>query len=263
MIRMRRFIALSLVALVAVASYAHAAVSTYLLTKVDDPAADTASGERTRAFGINDAGYIVGDFGRHGFIEADGAFATVDVPGAFLTQAWGINNAGQIVGSFVDNTGTHAFLLTQGVFSAFDVPGAGTVNGAATRAHGINAAGQIVGDFDSSTGTHGFINDNGTFTILDFPNAYLTQAFGINDAGDIVGAISFAGVGGSSGFYYRDGRFVKLDKQPMAGYAGDPVTIAFGINSRGQIVGIFNNAGPSGLCLRQRGLHDYRRATGC
>lgn len=41
---------------------------TYTCATIDDPAADTASGERARAFGINDAGYIVGDFGRHGLL---------------------------------------------------------------------------------------------------------------------------------------------------------------------------------------------------
>jgi hypothetical protein len=76
-----------------------------------------------------------------------------------------------------------------------------------------------VGDFDSTTGTHGFIYDDGTFTILDFPGASTTQAFGVNFAGDVVGAISFAGVGGDGGFIYKRGTLAKLDN-PAASSPG-------------------------------------------
>src|SRR5437867_8361390 len=112
--------------------------TSYFFTTIDDPAADTVNGERTRAFGINDAGDIVGDFGRHGFLYSRGIFTTVDVPGAVVTQAFGINNSGQIVGNFSDTTGAHGFLYSRGIFTTVDVPGAGTPNGAATRAFGIN-----------------------------------------------------------------------------------------------------------------------------
>ena len=56
------------------------------------------------AFGINDAGQIVGPFidstGVHGFLDTGGSFTQIDVPGAISTQAFGINDAGQIVGVF-------------------------------------------------------------------------------------------------------------------------------------------------------------------
>src|SRR5438034_4679926 len=158
----------------------------YIFTTIDDPAADTISGERTRAFAINAAGQIVGDFGRHGFLYSGGTFTTIDVPGADYTQAFGINHAGQIVGNFGNDTGTHGFLYSDGIFTTIDVPGAGTANGAATRAYGINAVGQIVGDFDDSTGTHGFLYDGGVFTSIAFPRLFSIDAFGINAARDIV-----------------------------------------------------------------------------
>jgi len=34
---------------------------------------------------------------------------------------------------------------------------------------------------------HGFLYSGGTFTTLDVPGSLLTQAFGINDSGEIVG----------------------------------------------------------------------------
>src|SRR4051812_19733580 len=98
-------------AVFALASPATAPNPSYVFTRIDNPAADTANGERTHAFGINDADDIVGEFGRHGFVYSDGAFVTIDVPGASRTSAFGINNARQIVGNFTDSTGTHAFIL--------------------------------------------------------------------------------------------------------------------------------------------------------
>ena len=36
----------------------------------------------------------------HGFLYVGGTFSTIDVPGELVTPAFGINNAGQIVGYF-------------------------------------------------------------------------------------------------------------------------------------------------------------------
>jgi probable HAF family extracellular repeat protein len=46
-------------------------------------------------------------------VEADNfSFTQIDVPGASYTHAYGINDAGQIVGSVDNSTGNHAFLAT-------------------------------------------------------------------------------------------------------------------------------------------------------
>src|SRR5215472_13788155 len=53
---------------------------------------------------------------------------------------------------------------------------------------------QIVGSFEDATfRTHGFLKDGATFTTIDVPGATgITLAFGINDAGQIVGVFSDA-----------------------------------------------------------------------
>ncbi len=53
-------------------------------------------------------------------------FATFDAPGATSTDAYGINDAGQIVGVFHDAGGkTHGFSRTPGgIFTTIDPPGA-------------------------------------------------------------------------------------------------------------------------------------------
>jgi probable HAF family extracellular repeat protein len=137
--------------------------------------------------GINDAGQIVGTFvdGQqgHGFLDVNGTFSTIDVPGAQFTSPNDINNAGQIVGWFFDNGGpAHGFLYVGGTFSRIDVPGA-----FGTLPQGINNAGQIVGWFGDSKGTHGFLDVGGTFSTIDVPGETHTFAQGINDVGQIVG----------------------------------------------------------------------------
>ena len=49
----------------------------------------------------------------HGFLlDTGGSFTQIDVPGTSETFAFGINDAGQIVGFFDDSTGRHGFLAT-------------------------------------------------------------------------------------------------------------------------------------------------------
>lgn len=40
--------------------------------------------------------------GDHGFLYTGGSFTPLDAPGAIVTRAYGINDAGQIVGQFFD-----------------------------------------------------------------------------------------------------------------------------------------------------------------
>lgn len=102
--------------------------------------------------GINDSSQIVGvyfssssgTFVAHGFLDSNGAFSSIDAPGAAGTYTYGINNAGQIVG--FEQTGPQltiqAFIDMNGTFTTFQVPG-----GADTVAYGINNRGEIVGSF--------------------------------------------------------------------------------------------------------------------
>src|SRR5262249_4245487 len=122
-------------------------------TTIDVPGASF-----TQAYGINDAGQIVGVFssatGGGGFLDTAGSFTTINVPGAGGgTSANGINNLGQIVGSFVAPDGTtHGFLYSDGSFTTIDVPG-----GRSTEVNGINDAGQIVGNTEIVAPLDGFL----------------------------------------------------------------------------------------------------------
>jgi uncharacterized membrane protein len=61
--------------------------------------------------------------GWHGFLLDQGSYTTLNVPGSTFTEAWGINDAGQIVGKYGDAAGWHAFVLDQGSYTTIDPPG--------------------------------------------------------------------------------------------------------------------------------------------
>jgi probable HAF family extracellular repeat protein len=74
-----------------------------------------------------------------------------------------------------------------------------------------------------------------TFTRIDVPGAVSTEAFGINDYGQIVGYYRDA-TGTVHGYVLNDGVFTRLD------YPGANSTFAYGINKAGQIVGRFDDS---------------------
>jgi probable HAF family extracellular repeat protein len=94
----------------------------------------------------------------------------------------------------------------------------------------------MVGSYNRRIGsevrTGGFLYAAGMFTLLDVPGATYTQAFGINNHGQIVGVYGDASTP-QQGFLYDGGVFTPLS-----------VTVAWGINDAGQIVG--TTSGPDG-----------------
>jgi probable HAF family extracellular repeat protein len=141
-----------------------------------------------------------GDNGTDGFIMSTlgGSPMVLVATGAtaLVTQAFGINDENAVAGDYQTSADGkfHGFIETGGVYTAIDVPGAFD-----TFAQGINNDGDVVGYFDDSLGhRHGFIESGGVYTTFDEPsaNAGTTKAFGINDAGDIVGTYQVTDRGG-------------------------------------------------------------------
>jgi uncharacterized membrane protein len=75
-------------------------------------------------------------------------------------------------------------LYAGGTFTSIDDPTA-VCN---TFAAGINDAGEIAGSNIIGGTYHGYVDVGGSFTSLDYPGALQTQARGINNSGEIVGA---------------------------------------------------------------------------
>src|SRR5713101_60962 len=102
-----------------------------------------------------------------------------DPLGSNATFAYGINNAGQIVGEYFDsNSGAEVgFLYSGGAYSTLSDPSAGAVF---TIANGINNAGQIAGEYGTDTISGiGFLYSGGKYTDIQDPlGPNATFAFG-------------------------------------------------------------------------------------
>ena len=111
-----------------------------------------------------------------------------------------------------------------------DVPGA-----TYTFPHDINNKGEVVGYFIDADGEkHGFLFSENHFTKIDFRNALWTEAWGINDTGEIVGAYQDSPSGSTHGFLKSKEAFLSID------YPGARITKAVGLNNRGQIIGFYD-----------------------
>jgi hypothetical protein len=186
----------------------------------------------TFAFGINDAGQIVGSYtesgGRQrGYIRNGTTFTTIDYPSAQTTRVTGINNAGDMVGCYdsgaLCNSG---FLLSGGTFTPIAYPGSTT-----TVPLGINDDDDIVGFANS---VNAFLLRDGTFSPIEHPSPqeFTTFVNAISNEPAVVGAFNRSLGGPFEGFVSRAGVF-----SPVA-YPGAPQsTLPNAVNTAGQIVG--------------------------
>ncbi len=153
------------------------------------------------ASGINSSGAVVGDAsvgsGFHGFIWTAGTgMQAIGDLGGGSSHATGINDSGAVVGSASLASGyEHAFLSLGGTLTDL-----GTLGGGSSFAYSINDAGAVVGYswLASGQNTHAFVYANGIMvdlnSLLPAGSGWeLTEAYGINDAGQITGSGLFNG----------------------------------------------------------------------
>ena len=107
----------------------------------------------------------------------------------------------------------------------------------ATYAQGIDDRGRIVGDASPGPsvgfpGATGYLLADGKYRRIAFPGAVFTQAFGVNNRGQVVGEyLDRNGV--FHGYRWQHGRFTSYD-----GPGGDSAAIT-DINDRGDMVGAY------------------------
>jgi probable HAF family extracellular repeat protein len=157
-------------------------------------------------YAINDSGEVVGGK-RTGQVDGNGlplnvpalwdhgTLTLLDSVGGVSSGGTAINDLGQVVGNTV-RKGVAAFLWENGVTQILPVPSASS-----SYATDINNAGQAVGwmTLSGESTNHAFLYSDGA--VVDLNNLIapgsgwvVDRAYGINDAGQIVGIGAFSGV---------------------------------------------------------------------
>jgi hypothetical protein len=203
---------------------------------------------QTQVIGISDTGVAVGFYvtasgANIGFWRANNRYHAVSFPTMnnakpAFNQLLGINDTGTAAGFYNDSAGNaHGYLynLRTRHFKMVTVRGATTLT-----ATGINNLGTTTGFYTNKAGaTKSFIqlHHGRTFTFA-FPGASATQAFGLNDVGEVVGTYN-VGTGNNAvthGFTWMNGTFTSVDI-PAAS-----ATFINGVNDEGDIVGFYTDA---------------------
>ena len=217
----------------------------------------SGGGEDSQPWSINDAGFIVGARGNwsgpsEAFLWSPDApratsGAVLDLPVAVEAWAMGINNASQVVGFGLGAGGVRAFLY-DGAVHDLGVP-SGWI---ASYAHGINdgTPRMVVGAIERSApyaraafawtvtaaGAGFTITASGPLTGLGGAGS---EAFGVNDAGTVVGGADNA-AGQQRPVLWTAGTLVPTDLGVLAGHS---YGYAYGINATGTVVGHSRGSG--------------------
>lgn len=235
---------------------------------------------QTQVVGINSFGLTVGfwvdnntAFDNFGFVDNGGTFTSVvdpntpTVAGA-VNQLLGVNDLKEAAGFYTDASGNnqgYIYNIPTGTFTAVTIPGSSSVTAtginntlcaalpvlhscqsSSVTTTGINNAGVISGFYLNGTVTDGFIDNNGSITTLTGPSgATTTQAFGLNNEGQVVGDYVDA-AGNTHGFVYSiaTAAYTTInDPNATPASPGAPtMTVVNGINDLGQLVGFYLDA---------------------
>lgn len=205
-------------------------------------------GRFSYAHGINDAGDVVGfgttsaaGFTNRAFIWKSGKMTDLPTLGGRQSVAQAINNRSVVVGYAEDATGlSRPAMWTGGKAEALsELPGI---------AYAINDAGQIVGqckglEAKRPEGYEAVLWRGGAMVRLGTLGGANSQALGINEAGEIVGAAESAD-GKTHAFLWREGRMIDLNALAPA-ESNCVLEKAHDINNRGQIAGTCTQEGRS------------------
>jgi probable HAF family extracellular repeat protein len=203
---------------------------------------------QTQVVGIDRLGdtcgfYIDAANANHGFAKLSGTFVgpldfpnTTSVPA--VNQCLGLNSQSQMAGFYNDSANnSHGYIdQSSGTFFSVLIGGKG---GPSSTITGVNEMGQFSAFYTDKTGVmHGLFGDQGKMITLNFPGATATQAFGLNNNGQVVGSYTVGSM--THGFLWTNGVGFQ---GPIDAPGGTGTTIINGINDGAVIVGFY------GLCV--------------
>ena len=205
---------------------------------------------QTQVTGLNNNGVTVGFWvdakgANNGFYNSHGQFHTVNFPTSSnasprVDQLLGVNDQGIAVGFYTDATGNNhgfSYNISTRRFHTINVSGDTKVTVAA-----INNENDVTGFATNSAGnTEAFLlRSDGKLYRLNFPGSASTQAFGLNDGDEVVGAYT-VGAGSTAtttGFVWAPGFGFQTVNDPN----GVGATTINGVNDRGTLVGFYTDS---------------------
>jgi hypothetical protein len=216
---------------------------------------------QTQVTGLNDHGVTVGFWSKmntasmandnFGFFSVGGKFYSVNFPTGNnasppVDQLLGVNDHDVAVGFYTNAQGNnrgYEYNISTRTFTRVLVPGApGGEAGPSLTSAAINNYGDVAGFYaKTSSQTDAFLRrHDGQFITLAVPGASMTQAFGVNDHDEVVGAYT-VGTGSTAtmhGFTWRPGHgFTTVDDPHGVG-----TTTINGVNDRGVLVGFYTDS---------------------
>jgi Cu/Zn superoxide dismutase len=230
----------------------------YLLTSGAFRPENVPGSVQTQVTGLNDNGVTVGFSSsmnnanmtndNTGFYATAGqGFHSVSFPAADnasppVNQLLGVNDHDIAVGFYTDAKGNnhgYTYDINSGHFTQVTDPGQA---GASLTAAAINNHGDVSGFYTGKGGTTDAFDKSagGQFMSLAYPGASATQAFGISNSDEVVGAYT-DGSGKSAtmhGFTWAAGRGFSSVDDPQ----GVGATTINGVNDRGDLVGFYTDA---------------------
>lgn len=227
------------VALAAVLGSASLGMGQYSITEIG-----TFGGAASNAYGVNNLGQVVGraqnSAGTYqAFLWAGGTLTNLGHLGGQRSEANAINDSGVIAGYSNDAANLPKGFVYNGTLSPL-----GTLGGERSYGYAINASGQTAGPSQIANGDYlSFVSGPGGLqSIPGISGSTFNWAFGMNDAGHVVGYSSITGTGVRA-FYYNGSSTVSY---------GSTTTRAYDINNQGQITGFTSDfTGSSRAYLRQ------------
>lgn len=163
---------------------------------------------------------------------------TVSTPGFDQSEAYGINDAGVVVGKTTPPGGGngHAFIYAAGVMT--DIGASWDAYGYYSRASGINNAGKVIGTANpkSGGGSYAFQYLDGQVWFLGTLGGNNSVANGLNSLGEVVGS-STTIYGFGHPFLYTQGRMFDLTELVVGQNPFAQLQVATAINDGGTIVG--------------------------
>lgn len=207
---------------------------------------------QTQVTGLNDGSTQVGFYSQtntgtdanYAWYSDNGglSFHAVNVPHAMLstttpvTQLLGVNDDKVAVGFYTDSNGNnHGFTysIRSQQFTFTTIPGVSSLTDTAINNHGL-----VAGFFTSSNNTvESFLQTHDKVITLAFPGASSTQAFGLNDANEVVGSYMESS-GATHGFTWTpQGGFQTVDDPNGVG-----ATTVNGVNDHGDLVGFYTDS---------------------